>query len=166
MTALMPPRHDLRGPQKSANSLAMSSSIFVVSMNRCFFAAENCEFQRRGQYPLRVHELGPISTPLAVGRRFFRTLDMAQKRLLGVQTRVVLVVDGRGCDAVRPMSLPRRQIPRCRNEWMFSPLACQVYEKLTRPFSTVGLSYRVHRLPKQSPQGSAMCPHKGEPKRS
>jgi hypothetical protein len=35
----MPPKHDLRGGRASADSFAMSSSIFVASMNRRFFAA-------------------------------------------------------------------------------------------------------------------------------
>ena len=40
MRAPMPPKHDLRGGQASADSFAMSRNIFVVSMSRCFFAAQ------------------------------------------------------------------------------------------------------------------------------
>ena len=39
MSALMPPKHDLRGGKISADSFAMSSNTFVVSSMRCFFAA-------------------------------------------------------------------------------------------------------------------------------
>ena len=39
----MPPKHDLRGGQKSADSFAMSSNIFPPSINRCFVAAESHE---------------------------------------------------------------------------------------------------------------------------
>ena len=39
MSALIPPKHDLRGGKISADSFAMSSNTFVVSSMRCFFAA-------------------------------------------------------------------------------------------------------------------------------
>jgi len=35
----MPPKHDLRGENASADSFVMSNTIFIVSMNRRFFAA-------------------------------------------------------------------------------------------------------------------------------
>lgn len=41
MSALMPPRHDLRGGSASADSFATSKSTFVPSIRRCFFAAGN-----------------------------------------------------------------------------------------------------------------------------
>ena len=37
----MPPKQDLRGGKKSADSFAMSRNAFVPSMTRCFFAAGN-----------------------------------------------------------------------------------------------------------------------------
>ena len=39
----MPPKQDLRGGQASADSFAISTSVFVASMNRCFFAAKSCK---------------------------------------------------------------------------------------------------------------------------
>ena len=36
----MPPKHDLRGGKASADSFAMSSMAFVISMKRSFVAAE------------------------------------------------------------------------------------------------------------------------------
>ena len=40
MSALIPPKHDLRGGKASADSFAISSSVFVTSIMRCFFAAK------------------------------------------------------------------------------------------------------------------------------
>lgn len=39
MSAVIPPKQDLRGGKTSADSFAMSSSTFVTSSIRCFFAA-------------------------------------------------------------------------------------------------------------------------------
>lgn len=39
----MNPKHDLRGGNTSDDSFAMSKSVFVASMSRCFFAAESRE---------------------------------------------------------------------------------------------------------------------------
>ena len=43
MSAVIPPKHDFRGGQKSADSFATSRIIFAVSMSRCFVAAEDRE---------------------------------------------------------------------------------------------------------------------------
>ena len=43
MSALMQPKHDLRGGNASDDSFAMSKSVFAPSMNRCFFAAGSYE---------------------------------------------------------------------------------------------------------------------------
>ena len=81
----MPPKHDLRGGRASADSFAISSSIFVALTSRSFFAAENRELRMR-PYPSLVHELNPVSAPLAFGRGFFRTLDMIWSRKLDGKT--------------------------------------------------------------------------------
>ena len=39
----MPPKHDLRGGQASADSFVMFNSIFIASINRCVPAAGSCE---------------------------------------------------------------------------------------------------------------------------
>jgi len=43
MSALMKPKHDLRGGNASDDSFAISKSVFVTSMNGCFFAAGSYE---------------------------------------------------------------------------------------------------------------------------
>jgi hypothetical protein len=43
MSAPMPPKQDLRGGKASDDSFPMSNNIFVVSINRRFFATGNCE---------------------------------------------------------------------------------------------------------------------------
>ena len=80
MSALIPPRHDLRGGNASDDSFAMSSNAFAVSMNRCFFAVGSHEVWT-AITARSVHELGPISVPLVVGRRFRKALDMVLSRL-------------------------------------------------------------------------------------
>ena len=82
----MPPKHDLRGGRASADSFAISSSIFVALTSRSFFAAENRELRMR-QWPILVHELNPVSAPLVVRRGFFKTLDMIWSRTLDGKTR-------------------------------------------------------------------------------
>ena len=39
----MPPKHDLRGGNQSDDSFAISRTIFVASMSRCFFTVESHE---------------------------------------------------------------------------------------------------------------------------
>ena len=116
MSALMPPKHDLRGGRVSDDSFAMSSSILIPSTIRRFFATEHRQLQWR-QWPGLVRELSdPITVLLAVGRNFLRILDMVEGRLLDIETRFVLVVDRRAlCDAAPPHSTPPCQTPECRD---------------------------------------------------
>lgn len=41
MSAVIPPKNDLRGGQKSADSVAISRIISVVAITRCFVAAKS-----------------------------------------------------------------------------------------------------------------------------
>src|ERR1700709_216740 len=85
MSAVMPPKHDLRGGKASADSFAMSSSIFIPLTSRSFFAGENRELGRRQQAGL-VHGPGPISGPPVVERNLFISPDIFWDRALDAET--------------------------------------------------------------------------------
>ena len=78
MSALIPPKHDLRGGKASADSFPMSISVFVASMKRRFVAGEGHELADAMIVRSHVHELGPIPFPLVVWRGFLRSLDMVE----------------------------------------------------------------------------------------
>lgn len=63
----MPPKHDLRGGRASAACVAMSSSIFVPSTNRCPFAV-GCHEIGIVAMARSVHEHPVVSVSLAVER--------------------------------------------------------------------------------------------------
>jgi hypothetical protein len=78
MRALIPPKHDLRGGKASADSFAISSTVFVASMMRCLLAEKSNELAECDNIFDLVHELGSISFSLAVWRGFLRSLDMIE----------------------------------------------------------------------------------------
>ena len=86
----MPPKHDLRGGKASADSFAISSSVFITSTKRCFFATESRQVED-ARMVRSLTELGLISASLAVGRRFLSRLDMVGSRLRDVAIGFVVV---------------------------------------------------------------------------
>ena len=77
MSALIPPKHDLRGGNASDDSFAISKNVFVTSMSRCLFAAGNQWVWVCGDcQATTVHELGPVPVELVVKRRFRMKPDM------------------------------------------------------------------------------------------
>ena len=89
----MPPRHDLRGGQASADSFTISKSIFVPSMSRCFFAMQIRE--RANSMIVHVgpvHELCLIWAPLAVGSNLLRNLGIFESGLKDENARFAVVV--------------------------------------------------------------------------
>jgi hypothetical protein len=53
----MPPKQDLRGGKASADSFAISSTVFVASMKRCLFAAESYELAHAITYSISYMNL-------------------------------------------------------------------------------------------------------------
>ena len=78
MSALIPPKHDLRGGKASADSFAISSIALVASTKRSLVAAESCEHVCDGGWSDLIQELSPISFPLEIWRNFFGRSDIIE----------------------------------------------------------------------------------------
>ena len=74
----MPPKHDLRGGQASADSFAMFNTTLIPSMNRCFFVAGSIEI---GAAVIGfIHGICTIPDPLAIRATVQRRLRDVEPR--------------------------------------------------------------------------------------
>ena len=74
MSALIPPRHDLRGGKASANSFAIPNIAFVALMDCSLAAVESHELAYLCDN--LIHELSPAPFPLAIWCGFLGNFDI------------------------------------------------------------------------------------------